>query len=282
MLKQKTGGSHIFPLQKYRVLLLAAALIGIGAAIGTLLGLFLPVGILPALPPAKRLSTPRETGDPEKPYLLETAAPYTVAIDPGHGGYDNGTEGIIDEVLLCDGTSQKLYDLLLADPSFRPVLTRAVGEDPSNSQRAKVITENMASLVICIHGNSDGSRQSHGFECFPTPPGRPYHEEAMRFAACLTGEMEKAGHRLRGENGIRFAYYSGSAKKMVESSDTRVRRQKSFGILEKSPCPAVLVEQCFLTNYDDTKNWAGEEGYAKAAKAYYLAICDYFGTTPKT
>ena len=93
--------------------------------------------------------------------------------------------------------------------------------------------------------------------------------------------METAGHRLRGTNGIRFAYYEGKRKILVDSSDDRVRELKSFGVLEKAPCPAVLVEQGFVTNGQDVENWASPEGCQCAAQAYYQAICQYFGTDPQ-
>ncbi|MCI2046185.1 MAG: N-acetylmuramoyl-L-alanine amidase [Faecalibacterium sp.] len=215
------------------------------------------------------------------PYPLQTRPPYTVALDPGHGGMDLGAEALVNEVEVCEKTTDDLYALLDADPNYRPVRTRENGEDRSTSDRAQTATDNRASLLLSIHANCDRStRQSHGFECFPTPPGRRYSEESMRFAQCIVVKMKAAGHRLHGETGIRFAYYSGKSKRIVPSSDTRVRSQKSFGMVEKPACPAVLAEQCFLTNYKDVENWASEAGCQKAATVYYRAICAYFGTAP--
>ena len=220
---------------------------------------------------------------PVAAYPLPTAPPYIIAIDMGHGGMDTGAQSIIDETQLIETTAAYLYDLLEKDENFTPVLTRQVGQDPTSVQRAQVATENRAAALISIHGNYDSSsRRTHGFECFPTPPGREYSEKSMDLAACIASQMKQAGHTLRGENhcGIRYAYYSGSSKRMVEISDAKVRSQKSFGIVEKPSCPAVLVEQAFITNYDDVDNWGKDEGCKKAAKVYYLAFCQYFSTTP--
>ncbi len=215
-----------------------------------------------------------------KLYALQTQPPYTVALDPGHGGMDRGAEALVDEVIVCEKTVDDLYLLLENDPNYRPVRTRENGVDRSTDDRVQAATDQQASLLLSIHANSDTIRQSHGFECYPTPPGRVYYTQAMRFAHCLADGMAAAGHRLHGENGIRFAYYNGKSKKIVSSKDTRVRSQKSFGMVEKPACPAVLAEQCFLTNYNDTETWADEEGCARAARVYYEAICAYFGTTP--
>lgn len=224
----------------------------------------------------------RDTGDPARPYTLQTAPPYTVALDAGHGGMDTGAHGRqVEEVVICEQTVDALCTWLEADPNYDPVRTRQNGEDLSIADRVKTADEHRASLLLSIHANYDGStRQSHGFECFPTPPGRIYAGESMRAAQCLAGAMEQAGHRLRGGNGVRFAYYSGKRKRIVDSTDTKVRQDKSFGIVEQPHCPAVLIEQCFLSNGSDYENWGSPAGCQRAGRVYYEAICAYFGTQP--
>ena len=235
----------------------------------------------PRSPAPASPSPPQLTGDPDRPYLLQTQPPYTVALDAGHGGFDTGAEAIIKELEVCEQTVNALYTLLEQDSNYAPVRTRPNGEDRSIKERAQAATDAGASLLLSVHANSDESTgQSHGFECFPTPPGRTYSEESMRFAQCIAQKMGGAGHRLRGENGIRFAYYNGKSKRIVDSTDTKIREQKSFGIVERPYCPAVLVEQCFLTNYSDVENWTGEAGCARAARIYYEAICAFFGPEP--
>lgn len=224
----------------------------------------------------------RDTGDPQRPYTLQTKPPFTVALDAGHGGMDTGAHcQHVEEVVVCERTADALFALLQADPNYDPVRTREKGVDLSIKDRVQVATQHRASLLLSLHANYDGStRQSHGFECFPTPPGRIYSEESMRAAQCLAQAMGQAGHRLRGDNGVRFAYYYGKRKKIVDSIDTTVREEKSFGIVEKPHCPAVLIEQCFLSNGSDYENWGSAAGCQRAARVYYEAICAYFGTQP--
>lgn len=223
-------------------------------------------------------SSTRRSVEAEAQYELPTQPPYTIALDAGHGGMDTGAEGYLDEVVMCEQTVDALYNLLALDDNFIPVRTRPNGEKYSADERAQTAAQNKASLFLSIHGNSDGDSASHGFECFPTPPGRIWAQESMAFAQCIAQQMESAGHRLRGTNGIRFAYYEGKRKILVDSSDDRVRDLKSFGVLEKAPCPAVLVEQGFITNAQDADNWASPEGCRRAAQVYYQSICQYFGT----
>lgn len=92
--------------------------------------------------------------------------------------------------------------------------------------------------------------------------------------------MRSAGASLRGRGGIRYIYYIGETKQLVESSHTEVREERSFTILEDVNCPAVLAEQCFVTNEADVAQFGSEEGCQRTARAYYEAICAYFETTP--
>lgn len=221
------------------------------------------------------------TGTPRPAPPAESIPAHIVALDPGHGGTDSGANALVKEITVCERTVDLLYALLEADENYLPVRTRPNGEDKAIRERAAAATAAHAEVLVSVHANCDTStRQSHGFECFPTPPGRKYSEASMRLAQCIAEGMGAAGHRLRGETGIRFAYYSGKRKHIVDSTDTKVREQKSFGIVEQPDCPAVLVEQCFLTNYKDVEEWADEEGCAKAARVYYEAICAFFGTEP--
>ena len=92
--------------------------------------------------------------------------------------------------------------------------------------------------------------------------------------------MEPLSTRLRGENGIRYAYYdSDDQKHIVEASAAANIRENSFGVLEKSKCPALLVEQAFVTNAEDVAALCEGDGINAAAQAYYRAICAYFGVS---
>ena len=41
-----------------------------------------------------------------------------------------------------------------------------------------------------------------------------------------------------------------------------------------------LAEQCFVTSEEDVAQFGSETGCKKTARAYYEAICAYFGTEP--
>ena len=114
----------------------------------------------------------------------------------------------------------------------------------------------------------------------PSVPGRTWHQESYYFAQQLAQGMGAAGARLRGHSGIRYIYYQGEAKQLVESTYTEVRGERSFTLLEDVNCPAVLAEQCFVTSEEDVARFGSEDGCKAVARIYYEAICAYFGTQP--
>ena len=202
--------------------------------------------------------------------------PYTIALDPGHGGWDVGAEGIIQEVELTEGTVSELEALLKEDGRFRIILSRKEGEGMDITERNRKFQKKKPDLMLSVHGNANDAKGANGFECYPSPPGYENHEESLAFARLLAEEMESAGAKLRGTDGVRFGYYDPSGEKvLVDSSDTEVYDYDTFGMLKNMDCPAVLVEQCFITNAADVEAFGDEDGCKKAAKAYYDAVCRY-------
>ena len=76
--------------------------------------------------------------------------------------------------------------------------------------------------------------------------------------------------------GTTYGYYDENGNKLLrDSSDTTVYSYDTFGMLKNMSCPAVLAEQCFITNPSDVESFGTEEGCQRAAQAYYKAICNY-------
>ncbi len=213
-----------------------------------------------------------EVGDP----------PYRVAVDAGHGGSDPGAQGIVNEAQMNAQTAEALVGWLEADPNYIPLATWESSDITAKpSERAAAANALAPQLLLSIHGNSapEGSSAS-GFECYPTVPGRTWHRESFYFAERLAEGMQAAGAHLRGKGGIRYIYYEGENKHLVESNHTEVRDERSFTILEDVNCPAVLAEQCFVTSEADVAQFGDDAGCARVARIYYEAICAYFGTQP--
>ena len=225
-------------------------------------------------------STPTVDDDDFRPVIGEP--PYRIAVDAGHGGSDPGARGVVQESEMNASTASALSAWLEADPNFIPLQTRESYDTTAKpSERAAAANALSPDLLISIHGNSapEGSNAS-GFECYPKVPGRAEHQESYYFAKLLASAMQSAGANLRGRGGVRYIYYLGETKQLVESNHKEVREERSFTILEDVDCPAVLAEQCFVTSEADVERFGSEEGCKRTARAYYEAICAYFEVTP--
>ena len=208
---------------------------------------------------------------------------YRVAIDAGHGGSDPGARGVVEEKQVTAATAAALLQWLEEDSNYIPLQTReSFDETATPAQRAAAASAQSPQLLLSIHGNSaaNGSTAA-GFECYPAVPGRTWHQESFYFAKLLAGGMQSIGARLRGRGGVRYIYYlENDQKQLVENTYTQVRPERSFTLLEDVDCPAVLAEQCFVTNDEDVEHFGSEQGCKTVARIYYEAICTYFGTEP--
>lgn len=207
-----------------------------------------------------------------------------IAIDPGHGGTDPGSEGSgLWEYEMTWQVANELVNLLEQDGRYAPVLT-ITEEESQNSdmprvepaERAQRANDAGAVLLFSIHGNSEPSGTADGFECYAIPPGQQYHDESVALARLTAQKITQTGQPLRGQDGVRYIYFDTYDNRMVyESSDETPHNEPTFRLLADADCPAVLVEQCFLTNPQDTARLATPSGAKQAAKAYYEAICEW-------
>lgn len=209
--------------------------------------------------------------------------PYKIIVDAGHGGSDPGACGVIEEKTMTTATAEALWAWLEQDPNYIPLGSREnFDTNATPAERARKSVEQTPDLLISIHGNAAANDQTvKGFECYPTVPGRKWHEESLAFAKILASGMNEAGANLRGYGGVRYIYYTENDKKqIIEITHNEVRMERSFTILEEVNCPAVLVEQCFVTNVEDVERFGNDEGCETAARVYYEAICTFFETEP--
>ena len=206
--------------------------------------------------------------------------PYTIAVDAGHGGDDPGATGVVVERDMTAATAEALTRWLDADPNYIPAATRdSYDVTATPSERAERSNSQNPDLLLSIHGNS-ASTEAAGFECYPITPGRTWHRESVYFARLLAEGMQAAGSTLRGQGGVRYIYYQQGQKVLAEANDLQIRDEETFTVLEQADCPAVLAEQCFVTNAGDVDRFGDADGCQLAARVYYQAICAYFGTTP--
>lgn len=215
-----------------------------------------------------------------RPALIERSAPRAkvIAIDPGHGGNDQGTEnarlGLKEKTFTLD-VALRLRELLVRR-GFRTVLTRDADERVENPQRALIARRAGADLFVSIHFNSlypdtkttggevftftragQRSDQSRGF-------GQPDDTESdavpvNRYDAWST-VLAHALHR-----------HTLAALKLPD----RGQKTKHLGMLRALDCPAALVEAGFLSNEDEARKIATPAYRQRIADALADAIAEY-------
>ena len=100
----------------------------------------------------------------------------------------------------------------------------------------------------------------------------------MRFGQLVTAAFRDGlGLTLRGQDGVRYLYFDANdARVIAESSDTTPRTDPTFTVLEDCACPAVLVEEGFISNAADREMVCRDDACERAAEMYYQCIIAFF------
>lgn len=215
----------------------------------------------------------------------QAAAKIVVAIDPGHGGVnpnigaeDAGSEGCgLRESDITLQTAQLVYDKLTQDGRFAPMLTADGTEYRKPSRRAELAKAAGAQLLVSIHLNHDTNGAISGFECYPATPQLSTNADSLRFAGLVAAKFSAMGLDLRGVDGVRYIYFDQNDNRYIrESTDTEPLTDPTFTVVQECGCPAVLVEEGFISNAQDVSIVATDAGCEAAAQAYYECILAYF------
>lgn len=118
-------------------------------------------------------------------------------------------------------------------------------------------------LLVSIHSNAGTEvgkwSDAKGWEAYSTPG----ITKSDAFAECLYAEAEKnfKGRKIR-----------------KDMSDGDSDKEANFYIIKYSNCPAVLTENFFYTNIDDTKYILSEEGRAAVIKTHVDGIINHINS----
>ena len=158
--------------------------------------------------------------------------PFTVLIDPGHGGKDPGAGEVEAKINLR--IALILSDLLQCH--FPVWMTRTADRATvSLTERARYEHDLRPALTVSIHCNAAENPTAHGFEVF-TSIGET---AADRAACCIIHEIQNAFPRRR----LRYDLTDGDLDKEAE-----------FWMLRKTIGPAVLIE-CGFVSHPEERDW---------------------------
>ncbi|MDH6211985.1 N-acetylmuramoyl-L-alanine amidase [Chryseobacterium sp. BIGb0186] len=105
---------------------------------------------------------------------------FTVVLDAGHGGSDNGANrnypdlGLVQEKHVTLAIVLKLGAMLEKNKEFKVIYTRKIDEYPSLTDRTNTANRSRADLFISVHVNSSPSRSAtaRGTETFVQGPAQ--------------------------------------------------------------------------------------------------------------
>lgn len=231
--------------------------------------------------------------------------PFTLVLDPGHGGKDYGCVGKLTNektiVLNVATMLGKMVDKEFGD-SIRTVYTRKDDRFISLQERANIANRAGGNFFVSIHVNSvdkrtRGREKIHGASVYTLGLHKSENNlnVAMRENAVMELEEDYSEtyqgfdptssesyiiFELNQDTHIRQSLEMASLMQNRLISDAgradKEVRQAGFWVLWSTGMPSVLVELDFICNPAAERFLASEKGQRKCAEALFKAIKEYY------
>ena len=223
-----------------------------------------------------------------------------VVIDPGHGGYDPGTQsssGVLEKDLALQ-IAMRLKSSLEAH-GIRAQVTRSSDVFISLAERTRIANRAGADLFVSIHLNSSPNTETTGIEVY-------YLNNTTDRATIRLARMENGGADGYGApdashlnlnyilTDLRQNYKASEAASLAKMIDAQTvadldaglglnvnalgAKMGPFYVLVGAHMPAVLVECGFLSNPGEAQRLEGADYQNLLAGAISTAIVHYFNT----
>ena len=231
--------------------------------------------------------------------------PFTVVIDPGHGGVDPGALGRrAREKVVNMNVSKALAEMIKDEfPEIKVIFTRTTDVKIPLARRAAIANDAKADLFISIHSNAAKSRKAHGCETFTLGAGSSAEAKAAAMyeneVILLEDNFEetyKGFDPRSSESYIIFelirnhdmeksiALAEAVQKGMVKSTKLYNRGVSSAGflVLHKTVMPSILVEVGFISNPTEEKYIASKKGQRELARGIFNGFANYYRNYKKS
>lgn len=212
---------------------------------------------------------------------------YTIVVDPGHGGHDNGAIGNgYNEKDIALQVAKRLAENLRRD--YNVIMTRDSDFFVPLDTRAQIGNNANADFFISIHLNSSDSSSGNGTEVFYFSK-KDEGSYAARVAQIENRVDSSYGDTPFSDLVVKDVFYRTNQKKSQAIATTvldnlinsiGLRRRGVFGanfaVLRGSNSPSILVELGFMNNYGDLSQYLTPAGQERAAQAIADGIRQYF------
>ena len=231
--------------------------------------------------------------------------PFTVVIDPGHGGVDPGALGRrTKEKDVNMSVSKQLASMINSEyPEVKVIFTRTTDVKIPLIERADIANKANADLFISIHSNASKSKTANGCETFTLGAGSSVeakaaamYENEVILSEDNFEELYKGFDPRSSESYIIFELIRNHDMElsadiaqmvqngMVKNSKLTNRGVSSAGflVLHRTVMPSILVELGFITNTNDENVISSKEGQKKLAKGIFEGFSKYYELYGKT
>lgn len=207
---------------------------------------------------------------------------YVVEIDAAFGGSNTGYSGVIRESGFTENLAEAIEEALTKDDNFTVLRTHERGAESSVAQRLEKIESDKPDIVISVHASGSPDETRSGMHVYAQPAKMKDHEASVKLAQAL--QKAFADTSLSPQAG--YLYYEMTDRdterlKFTDISDKTDYKLKTWNILEGTGCPAVVVDQIYISNKEDVRQWANADGYKAAAERYLKALREYFAIDAK-
>jgi N-acetylmuramoyl-L-alanine amidase len=213
----------------------------------------------------------------------------TVALDPGHGGEDEGVRGLngTKEKDLALAVARKVKATIESRLGIRVLMTRDEDRNVSLNARAAMANNNKADLFISLHANASFSPAVTGASILYAAFDREAEQSAHSSLGSVKLPTFGGGQRdidlvLWDLAQIRHVDRSAELSKLLEAEfrpriplSTYATERMPLSVLEAANMPAVLVEMGYLSNADQEKRMGGNEFQNTVAQAVYDAVVKF-------
>jgi N-acetylmuramoyl-L-alanine amidase len=244
-----------------------------------------PAGAGAAAPPPPPADLPPSFGQAASGF-------HTIAIDPGHGGDDEGVRSAdgAKEKDLALAIARRLKSAIEARLGLRVLLTRDDDRSVPVDERAAVANNNKADLFVSLHLNGSVRTSAAGASIWVAA----FDREAAQASA---GGAERVPAFGGGSREIELVPWDFAQTRHLDRSaafaallEQTLRDHVPLAahptdraplrVLESANMPAVLVELGYLTNPEQGKAIAGDAFQNGAVQALFEAIVRFRDTVP--
>jgi len=196
---------------------------------------------------------PSNTGNNAVPKSKNKPRGPIVVLDPGHGGKDRGaasSAGHLEKNIVLNVT--RMVAQKLRDNNVRVVMTRTKDVYVSLDRRVNIANSARCAIFVSIHADAAPSRTARGFTVYV--PRREKTNSASHRAGKLAEQNLTGFSRNRG---------------------VRKHPSKNLRVLEKTRCPAMLIELGYLSNRSEAARLGTYHIQRRLANSVASAILRY-------